>query len=316
MPEALSMKTILRWVLAFAAVGCMSPAKDFDPVDPLGPVAVQVTDAGWEPTIVAAGDIATNTTHAAETAALIDSVNPDFVLTMGDNTYDDGSIAQYAAYWQPTWGRFKAISRPAPGNHDHHTDLAGYCDFFGSDAVGCQNHESYPQAYYSYDIGAWHFIALDSGDVVNPLAAGTAERAWLTADLAAHAGTKCTAVYWHHPLYSSSGDGDNLGMRDVWLELLANHVDVVLNGHSHDYERFGPQDGNATLDVANGIPQFVVGTGGATLGGFAVIKPNSFARAEGVYGVLKLKLKATSLEFAFMAANNATFTDTGTIDCH
>jgi chitodextrinase len=259
---------------------------------------------GSDPVITAAGDIAGSATDSDPTAKLVEQVAPARALTLGDNAYPDGSDSNYADYYAPNWGRFKQNTSPVPGNHDYHTaGGAGYFNYFGARAPG---------EYYSYDIGAWHLIALD-GEI--GVGAGSAQEQWLKADLAAHS-NQCTLAYWHEPRFSSgSVHGNDSSFDAFWRDLYAAHADVVLNGHDHEYERFGPQTPDAQPDPA-GIREFVVGTGGESLYSFGPAEPNSQVRDNSTFGILKMTLHPTGYDWRFEPANPGTFTDTGTGDCH
>jgi hypothetical protein len=269
-----------------------------------------------DPVIVAAGDIAGGWTQDEATAQLIDTLNPDAVLLLGDNVYGSGTPSEYTNYYAPTWGRHKAKTYPAAGNHDHGTaNLAGYCGYFG-EAAHCKNGYS----YYSFDLGNWHIIVLDSGcsspsTCPDPMVAGSEMRAWLTADLAANT-RPCTLTVWHHPRFSSGAHGNNPRSSEVWTELYNANVELVLSGHEHDYERFAPQRPSGVADPATGIRQFVVGTGGTGLRAFGTVQPNSEVRESSTYGVLKLTLRANSYEWEFVPIAGQTFTDSGTGTCH
>src|SRR5204862_5736532 len=149
--------------------------------------ATAACGGGTDPVITAAGDICSSSPDCAPTANLIVQINPTRALTLGDNAYYDGSLAQYNSEYDPNWGRFKAITSPAPGNHEYHiSGAADYFTYFGARA---------PAPYYSYDVGTWHLISLASSAGVSP-AAGSAEETWLKQDLAAHSNT-CVLAYWH-----------------------------------------------------------------------------------------------------------------------
>ncbi|MFJ7158854.1 discoidin domain-containing protein [Streptomyces sp. NPDC101118] len=263
-------------------------------------------------TVVAAGDIAAQCTASSsscahpKTAAQAQRIGPKFYLTMGDNQYDDARLSDYRNYYDKTWGAFKARTRPAPGNHETYDpagSLAGYKSYFGAIA--------YPQGkpYYSFDEGNWHFIALDSNSFDDP-----AQIQWLKNDLAGT--TKgCVAAYFHHPLYSSGGHGNDPVSKPVWQILYAAKADLVLNGHDHHYERFAPQDpsGRATAD---GIVEIVAGTGGAEPYPIENVQPNSQKRISGPYGVLKLDLTDTTYGWQYVGTDGQV-KDTGpTRTCH
>ncbi len=279
-------------------------------------LVVTYTLPSADPVIVAAGDIAGGWTEDEATARVIDTINPDAVLLLGDNVYGSGAPSEYTHDYEPSWGRHKAKTYPSPGNHDHATaELAGYCGYFGA-AAHCQSGYS----YYSFDLGNWHIIALDSGCsspsvCANPMVAGSPMRAWLAADLAAN--TKpCTLVYWHHPRFSSGPHQSDPRSSEVWTELYNANVELVLNGHEHDYERFAPQSPSGVADPTTGIRQFVVGTGGTPLRPFGTVQPNSEVRESNTHGVLKLTLRANSYDWEFVPIAGQTFTDSGTGTCH
>ena len=260
---------------------------------------------GGDPVFVGAGDIA-NCSHTRDesTAQLLDTI-PGTVFTAGDNVYPDGTLTQFNDCYAPNWGRHKSCTRPAPGNHDYHTPgAAGYFDYFGA-AAGDPS-----RGYYSYNLGAWHIIALNS-EV--DLAPGSAQDQWLRSDLAASQAT-CTLAYWHKPRFSSGQHGNITGVGSFWQALYQYGADVILNGHDHTYERFAPQNPNGQADP-NGIREFVVGTGGATLYPFTTIRANSEVRNNTAHGVLKLTLHATSYDWEFVPIAGQTFTDSGTTNC-
>ena len=256
-----------------------------------------------DPVIVAAGDICSSARDCAPTAALLDRIDPDRVLTLGDNAYDDGSPSQFMNYYAPNWGRFKSKTSPTPGNHEYHTSGArGYFDYFGARA---------PAEYYSFDLGTWHVISLNSEVSIS---SGSAQETWLRADLAAHP-SECILAYWHRPRFSSgSRHGSSSRFVPLWSALLAAGADVVLNGHEHNYERFARQDANGSAHP-QGIRQFVVGTGGAVLYPFDTPIANSEVRNSTTFGVLKLVLHASSYEWTFVPVAGASFTDSGSSAC-
>ena len=257
--------------------------------------------------LVGAGDIAVcgSSGHPA-TALLLDGI-AGTVFTAGDNAYPDGSDANYAECYDPTWGRHKARTRPSPGNHEYYTPgAAGYFNYYGA-AAGERG-----KGYYSYDLGAWHVIALNTSIDVT---AASAQVQWLRADLAATA-RECVVAYFHHPRFSSgSNHGSHAFVRPLWDALYEHGADVVLSGHDHVYERFAPQKPDGTADPAYGIRQFTVGTGGAGLYGFGTPLPNSERRGLS-RGVLKLTLWSGGYDWEFVPIAGQTFTDGGSASCH
>ena len=268
-----------------------------------------------DPVLVGAGDIATcgQLEGAEATAKLIDHI-PGTVFAVGDLAYPDGSDEQFAKCYGPTWGRFKDRTRPAVGNHEYHSDGAsGYARYFGA-AAGDPK-----KAYYSYDLGAWHIIVLNSEcDHVGGCDAASPQGKWLRQDLAAST-TTCTLAYFHKPLFSSGGaHGDDPLMKPLWDALYQAGAEIVINGHDHDYERFAPQDPDGKADNMRGIREFVVGSGGKNSHReFASsTRPNSEVRNSDTYGVLKLALHAKGYDWEFVSEAGRTFTDSGNGTCH
>lgn len=257
------------------------------------------------PVLVGAGDIADCSYDSDEqTARLIDSI-PGTVFTTGDNVYSDGTPQEYAECYHPTWGRHRARTKPSPGNHERDGD--GYIGYFGS--ILPTDHPF----WYSYDLGSWHIISLDSY-CGHRVACGpnTPQMQWLRADLAA-AGNACIAAYWHHPRFSSGDHASDEDMAPFWDALYEAGADVVINGHSHSYERFAPQDPDANADP-DGIRQFVVGTGGASLRGVKSPIANSEVQYRADHGVLKLTLHDGSYDWEFITVDGG-YTDKGSSVC-
>lgn len=269
-------------------------------------------------TLAGAGDIAdcshsegVDSTGGEATAELLDGI-AGTVFTTGDNVYESGTDAEFEECYGPGWGRHKARTYPSPGNHEYYTaNASGYFDYFGA-AAGDPG-----EGYYSYDLGGWHVVVLNSMcENVGGCEDGSPMLRWLEEDLVVNPKT-CTVAYWHHPLFSSGGThGDQAKMKPVWDVLYAANVDVVVNGHDHDYERFAPQDPNGVADSERGIREFVVGTGGASLRPFGEIKPNSEIRNADTHGVLELTLRPTGYHWEFVPAVSETFTDSGSGSCH
>lgn len=268
--------------------------------------------ASPDPLLLAAGDIASCASTGDEATALLLDALPGDVATIGDNVYESGSAAEYANCYDPTWGRAKARTHPAPGNHEYNTPGAGgYFLYFGA-AAGSPS-----QSYYSYDLGAWHIISLDSDctAIAGGCGAGSAEERWLRLDLASHP-ADCTLAYWHHPRFSSGLHGNEPLMQPIWQALYDYGADVVLSGHDHDYERFAPQTPAGLADGTSGIREFVVGTGGRSHYAVGALRPNSEISNSDTYGVLQLTLHATGFDWQFVPEAGKTFSDSGTGTCH
>ncbi|MBE0699348.1 MAG: metallophosphoesterase, partial [Anaerolineaceae bacterium] len=242
------------------------------------------------------------------TAALIERFPDAAVFTAGDNVYGTGTPNDYAYCYTPSWGRFKDRTRPSPGNHDYETEAgAAYYSYFGR-AAGAAN-----IGFYSYDLGSWHIVALNSN--CNDIGCGkeSAQAEWLRTDLASNT-AKCTLLYWHHPRWSSGMAGGSGSVSTFWRVAVENNADVVVNGHDHNYERFAPQDAEGNADP-KGVREFVVGTGGTILRDFGEIKPNSELRYNSTNGIIVFKLYTDHYDWEFVPTSGD-FHDTGSGECH
>lgn len=265
-------------------------------------------------TLISAGDIAQcdiaapKDTNAFKTANLVERLlaqagDRTAVLTLGDNVYYTGLLAEYQGCYEATWGKFKSRTWATPGNHDYGVaNAVGYFDYFGARAGSSRN------GIYKQALGSWSLFALNS-NIASDLTSG--QMAWLKAEVAANSGCKLAA--WHYPVFSSSARGNNATMQAVWDELAAKKVDIVLQSHEHHYERFSPMQSDGSANATNGIRSFVVGTGGAALYDFGAIKPNSEARVKN-FGVLVLKLYASRYEWSFQTIDGAIL-DSGGANC-
>jgi hypothetical protein len=262
--------------------------------------------------LVGAGDIAScDSGGDRATARLLGSISGT-VFTVGDNAYEHGSLSEYTNCYGPTWGRYLGRTKPAVGNHEYWTPGAsGYFDYFGAQA------DQPRRGYYSYDRAAWHIVALNSNcaEVSVGCKASSQQVRWLKADLAANGDKKCTLALMHHPLFSSGEEhGSTPHVTPLWDVLYAAGVDVVLSGHSHNYERFARQTPSGERSP-RGIREFVVGTGGASHDPIGDPIANSQVRNARTYGVLKLKLLPTRYRWKFVPVAGRTFTDSGKSNC-
>jgi acid phosphatase type 7 len=297
-----AFKPVLRLAAVVSLAAALACGSDppTTPTPPTPPPQIPTTAY-----LVGAGDIADCTQPFAEaTAKLLDSI-PGTVFTVGDNVYPSGTAERFANCYASTWGRHLARTRPAPGNHEY--DVPGatpYFEYFagmeGSGAAG----------YYAFDAGNWRVLVLNSAV---PIAAGTAQYAWVQSELAWNK-TQCTLVLMHHPLFSSSQHGPQAFVRDVWRVLYQNNVELVVAGHDHGYERFAPQDPDGRSDPTRGLRLIVAGTGGCVNYAYTGVQANSEVRAA-VHGVLKLTLQSTSYTWQFVPIAGESFTDSGTGTC-
>ena len=301
-------------ILVLASTLVMAPgiggvALALPAADVVPPAAVNdlgVGPAGSTVVLVGAGDIANGGSGAERTARLLDNI-PGTVFTAGDNAYPDGTDANYAQYYDPTWGRHKSRTRPCPGNHEYHTPgAAGYFNYFGASAgpTGL--------GYYSYDLGDWHIISLNSNI---GMSAGSTQEQWLRADLAAN--TKdCILAYWHHPRFSSGTHGSSTAPQPLWQALYEAGAEIVVVGHDHNYQRFAPQTPSGQADPVRGIRQFVAGMGGASHYTFGTPIANTEAYNCDTDGVLKLTLGPGTYAWEFIPAAGGAYTDSGSGTCH
>ena len=251
--------------------------------------------ADRDPTIGAAGDISCQNTTCKddETSRLLWEDTPTKVLTLGDNQYETGELSAFQTYYDPDWGRLKPVTMPSPGNHD--PPSSGYGAYFGV------------PANYSFDLGEWHLVSLDSTNI-------SAAATFLDSDLAGRT-NRCVLAYWHHPRFSSgSAHGNDTRLGVLWDRLYAAHADVVLNGHEHVYERFAPQTPAAQPSAA-GIREFIVGTGGKALHSLGTVRANSEVRIFGRFGVLRMTLHPTSYDWRFEGEDGVVY-DSGATDCN
>lgn len=268
--------------------------------------------------LVGAGDIAgcSSLAGAAATAKLIEQI-PGTVFVAGDLVYDRGTTEDFQKCYGTTWGKFKDRTRPAPGNHEYYPQGGKvYFEYWGERAGPAG------KGYYSYDLGNWHVIALNTNcdaPSVGGCGTGSEEERWLREDLAAHP-TSCIVAYGHHALFSSGvfrRHAIHPELRELWRDLYAAHADLMITGHEHSYERFAPQDPDGHLDAQDGIREIVVGTGGRSHYPLGMPQPQSEARNSDSFGVLKLTLSPGKYTWEFIPVNGEDgFHDSGEATCH
>jgi hypothetical protein len=263
-------------------------------------------------TLVGAGDIAgCDFKHDSKTARLLGKI-PATVFTLGDSVYPDGTRKQFRDCYDPTWGKYKKRTRPSVGNRDYETSGAEpYFDYFGWRAGKPS------RGYYSYDLGAWHIVALNSNcKEVGGCEWRSAQGRWLRRDLERHR-ARCTLAYFHHPLYASGSGYDSPEVKPFWHILYNHHAEVILNGHAHRYERYARIKPSGARSLAKGIRQFIVGTGGAPGGSqHGPNDPRVQAKKVGAPGVLKLELGSGFYHWKFVSVAGRNYTDSGRARCH
>lgn len=281
----LAITLVIALVLAFPARG--------DPVQ--SPTHV----------VLAAGDIGDCRSNGDErTAALLDRLRGS-VLTLGDNAYERGTVEDYRACYAPSWGRHKRRTRPAPGNHEYKTDGAsGYFGYYGASAGPAH------RGYYSFDLGAWHVVSLNSEQDTS---AGGAQVQWLKRDLA-RSRAECVLAFWHRPRWTAGTYGDDSTYAPFWDALYDARADVVLAAHDHNYQRFARLNHRGEIDKVRGIRSFVVGTGGRSLSPLRS-HPRRQAANDRTFGVLQLTLQPTSYFWRFIPVAGQRYQDSGSGSC-
>jgi acid phosphatase type 7 len=291
-------------------------------------VSLVPSRAAAAPIVAAAGDIACAPSDGSfnggngtaercrqrHTSDLLVDRGYDAVLPLGDIQYQLGRLEAFRASYEPSWGRVKSITRPVPGNHDYGTPGArGYFDYFNGVSANDGSAGRRGRGYYSFDLGRWHVVALNSNCRQVRCGRGSAQLRWLRADLR-RSGRRCVLAYSHHPRFSSGEHGDSPRLRLIFRALTRSGVDLLLSGHDHHYERFAPRRGGGAVDRERGTRQFVVGTGGRSL----IPLPGRPDRASGTaidsaFGVLRLRLRPRGYGWRF--ASEAGVLDRGAGRC-
>ena len=249
------------------------------------------------PTLIAAGDIASCSSSGDEATAAVVSRLRGTIALLGDTVYSSGTAQEYRDCY--SWARFRSRSRAALGNHEYGT---------GTAAVAIDYFDLPTRGYYSYSLGSWQVIVLNSNcRPAGGCGDGSPQQRWLARELA-RAGASCTVAYMHHPRFSSGLHGSDESLDALWRTMSRGGVDIALAGHDHHYERFAPVDG---------IRSFVVGTGGRSL--YPVLwrlrRPRSVVLNTSTYGVLRLQLRSGRYDWRFMPAAGGSFTDAGSGRC-
>jgi hypothetical protein len=289
---------------------------------PAGPVVAAAGDIACDPNANAfnEGRGSAHACHQRATSDLLVNAGLTAVLALGDLQYYCGALPAFMSSYDPSWGRVKSITHPAPGNHEYQGGGAYGCE------PGAQGYYAYWGAaagdpsggYYSFDIGPWHLISLNSNcEYIGGCKEGSPQERWLRADLVAHAGAQCTLAFWHHPPFASSVTPVGVPRTQALLQdLYDGGVDLLLTGHQHNYERFAPETPQGAADPMRGVREFVVGTGGEDLRPFGTPIPNSEVRRDDTFGVLELTLLPAGYSWQFIPEAGDAFTDSGSAACH
>jgi hypothetical protein len=316
----LTPRGIAGFLLALAAASALATA---GPASAAAPVIATAGDIACDPggSNFNGGNGSTSSCRDKYTSNLIVN-NPSIaaVLPLGDNQYYCGGFSAFQASYDLSWGRLKSITHPSVGNHEYLTSGGTGCDGSNSGAAGYFKYFGAAagdpkKGYYSYDVGSWHLIALNSScSAAGGCGATTPQGQWLRSDLAAHA-NQCLLAYWHIPLFSSGGRASS-NSRSFWDALYAAKADVVLSAHDHIYERFASQSPAGAADAANGIREFIAGTGGANHTSLATRAANSEILNTNTFGVLELTLYPDHYTWQFVPEPGHAFTDAGSQNCH
>ncbi|HEY6223517.1 MAG TPA: invasin domain 3-containing protein, partial [Gemmatimonadales bacterium] len=305
---------VLRVLAVMTLTVVVTCTEEHSPVAPLSVPRFAAAPFSGPAVLVGAGDIATCVNNNDELSAeLLDGISGT-VFTAGDNAYPNGRAVDYQNCYDPTWGRHKARTWATLGNHEYDSSATADAtwDYFG-DRAGPRG-----LGYYSYDLGAWHIVVLNDNGQFVPFTANSAQDQWFQADLAAHPNL-CTLVMWHQPYTFSNknaaGATTSPARKIFWDRAYAAGVDVVVNGHQHQYERFLPQTPDLVVDNDRGIREFIIGTGGESTAQPVQIAPNSVVQA-GTFGVMKFTLKDGGYDWQFFPITGQTFTDAGSGSCH
>jgi acid phosphatase type 7 len=256
------------------------------------------------PTVLAAGDIADCASDGDERTAAVLDARPGTVLALGDTVYEHGTIEEFRRCFRPSWGRHKRRIRPTPGNHDYSRGGSDYYRYFAAAAGPAR------RGYYSFDLGGWHIISLNSE---RDTGSRGAQLRWLRADLAT-ADAACVLAFWHRARWSAGRYSDDPRTAPFWNALFAAGADVVLAGHDHNYQRYPPLNARGKVDRARGIRSFVVGTGGRYL---YALRPDPRRRAasDDTWGLLQLTLQPDAYTWRFIPIAGGRYRDAGSGAC-
>ncbi|HEY7189249.1 MAG TPA: metallophosphoesterase [Vicinamibacterales bacterium] len=286
-------------MIVFAAITTISCGADkLLPGSGPGPI-------GETTVLLAAGDIGMcGSIGAAQTGEMLGSLSGT-ILAVGDMAYLHGTADDFTNCYDPVWGPHKARTKPTPGNHEYETAAAQpYFDYFGPLAGPAG------LGYYSFKAGDWLVLSINSNI---PVGNGTAQIQWIRSELTANT-SHCALAFFHHPLYSSGPNGDNARLAGLWQLLYDMGVDVIVNGHEHLYERYGPMTPDGQRNDVKGIRQFIVGTGGAGLYTISRLHPVSEVQVIS-HGLLKLTLSSQGYQWEFLQVSGVRG-DYGQDVCH
>jgi hypothetical protein len=279
--------------------------------------------------LVGAGDISSGGSRDQDTGNLIRTQLTSGawgVFTTGDNAYPDGTYQNYQVY-DAAWGSFRSKTRPTYGNHDYYgsSTAAGSQQYWNEGPDPTPVQVSNDKSFYAYDVGNsnWKAIVLNSADTEGPssnqapsCAAGSTQMTFLNNQLNT---TKNTVLFWHHARFSRSGDHPTsegaTGCSKTFFDVAYdNGADLVVQGHSHVYERYHARD-KTGASVTGGLTSIVCGTGGNSFDSLGSASPaqapeKSFTNA---WGVCKLTLNANNAQVTFLPAPGSPGSDSATV---
>lgn len=301
-------RLLLALGLLAAALAAPAPATA-ERAAPPSPASVYST-----PRVLALGDVACDGCADQRTAKLFDPRHHTAVLMLGDLQYPNGTDAEFASSYDRSWGRFKTRTFAVPGNHEYHTkDAGGFFRYFPASRRTARPVTGHPElGYYSFDLGQWHVVGLNSNCAQAGCGRQSAQLRWFEEDLRLRS-RACTIVFWHHPRFSSGAHGDTTALRHFWDVAHRYRVDAVLTGHDHHYERFAPMDASGKPDATAPVG-FVVGTGGTGLRDVWRTRPGSVFLRDDLHGALELTLKRSSLSWRFLGVDGSVV-DPGSLAC-
>lgn len=256
--------------------------------------AASTAAAGTRLWAVGDGGVSGNADDAL--ASMVADRGIDRLLYLGD-VYETGTAREFEKHYASSWGRFKRITRPTPGNHEWGNREVGYDRYWGRRAFGAGGDEH----YYSFNLGGWHFVSLNSEEDTG---AASSQVAWLRRDLSRFGGT-CTVAFWHRPRYDAGSHSDAAEVEPFW-RALTGRAAVVLNGHDHNYQRFRP---------VRGITQFIAGAGGRVpLNDVDTSDPRLAAADVSSLGALRLGLRRSAMTYGYRRLDGSR-SDSGRVRC-
>ncbi len=269
-------------------------------------------------TIIAVGDMACEPHLPCDQQGVADLVDPSrhsALLALGDLQYHAGKYSHFIFSYDQVWGEHYGMTYPTPGNHEYITrGAAGYFKYFEPrfKELAKTTTGSPQKGWYSFKLGSWHVVSLNSNCYVIGCGPNSQQVKWLKNDLR-RSKSACTIAFFHHPRFASGEHGNYSALKHIWTVLQNNKVEVALAGHDHNYERLSPALSNGKAS-RTGVTQFIVGTGGKSLRPMGKTSPLSVLSDNTNYGALELSLWGNSLDWSFKTTTNGVL-DSGSLAC-